>query len=79
MSWSVQEDAPDVHIDRLVLEIPGLDAAQAQALAFGIGERLAHAGLFGERAKIGITLGPIGAGQTDLANRIVAALMERLA
>jgi hypothetical protein len=78
VSWSVQEDLPEVRIDRLVLEIPGLDAAQARRLAFGIGERLAGAGLSGERAKIGITLGPSSAGQGDLAGRIVAALMERL-
>jgi hypothetical protein len=78
MSGSAQENAPEVHIDRLVLEIPGLDTAQAQALAFGIGERLASAGLSGEHAKIGITLGPVGDSQADLTTRIVAALMERL-
>jgi len=78
MSGSAQDKAPEVHIDRLVLEIPGFDPAQAQVLALGIGERLASAGLSGEHAKIGITLGPIGGSQADLAARIVAALMERL-
>ena len=54
MSSSQWEDSPDVQIDRLVLDIPGLDAAQARALAFSIGERLAGAGLSGEHAKIEI-------------------------
>jgi hypothetical protein len=78
MSSSPREESPDVHVDRLVLDIPGLDAAQARSLAFGIGERLAGTGLSGEHAKIEIALGPIGALQAGLADQIAAALMERL-
>jgi hypothetical protein len=61
-----------------VLDIPGFDPAQVQGLAAAIGERLARAGLSGEHARIGITLGPLGGSQADLAARIVAALMQRL-
>jgi hypothetical protein len=68
----------DVVIDRLVFDIPGLGVEEAKALATGIGERLARAGLSGEHASVGITLGPVGGSQADLAARIAAALMERL-
>jgi hypothetical protein len=78
MSSSLREEPPDVHIDRLALDIPGLDVAQARSLAFAIAEGLAGVGLSGEHARIEITLGPSGAGQPDLAVQIVAALMERL-
>jgi hypothetical protein len=78
MSDSVPDKSPDVRIDRLVLDIPGFDPAQVQGLAAAIGERLARAGLSGEHARIGITLGPQGGSQADLAARIVAALMQRL-
>ena len=79
MTDAAPTKAVDVKIDRLVLDIPGLDQAQAQALARDIGERLALSGLDGEHAVIGVTLGPVGSGQGDLAARISAALMERLA
>jgi hypothetical protein len=78
MSSSLQGESPDVHIDRLTLDIPGLDAVQARSLASGIGEGLAGIGLAGDHATIEIVLGPSDAGQRDLAVRIVAALMERL-
>jgi hypothetical protein len=78
MSSSQWKESPDVQVDRLVLDIPGLNAAQARSLAFGIGERLAGASLSGEHAKIEIELGPTGARQADLADRIVAAVIERL-
>ena len=67
-----------VKIDRLVLDIPGLDPPAAEALATDIGERLARAGISGEHTAIGITLGPIGGSRAELAARITAALMERL-
>ena len=44
---------PEVRIDRLIFDIPGLDAAQGRALALGIAEGLAKAGVNGERAVIG--------------------------
>jgi len=68
----------DVVIDRLVFDIPGLGVEEAKALAAGVGERLARAGISGEHASVGITLGPVGGSQADLAARIAAALMERL-
>ena len=68
----------DVVIDRLVFDIPGLGVEEAQALAAGIGERLARACLTGEHSSVGITLGPVGGSQADLAARVAAALMERL-
>jgi hypothetical protein len=55
--------ALEVKIDRLVLDIPGFDPARAQALAQEIGEGMA----------LDDADGP------DLARRIAAALLERLA
>jgi hypothetical protein len=80
---TAQPAAPEVRIDRLVLDIPGLDPAQARALALGIAEGLADAGVKagagGERAMVSVPLaGAVGA-PADLAARIVAALIERLA
>jgi hypothetical protein len=73
---------PDKHgevtIDRLVFDIPGLDPTQAAALASDVAERLACAGLAGEHTRVGITLGPVGGSQAELAARITAALMQRL-
>ena len=71
--------AADVHIDRLVLDIPGLDPSQLHALAEGIAGGLAGAGGSGQHDTVRIDLsGPPGA-PADLAARIVAALMQRLA
>jgi hypothetical protein len=78
MSDATSPKTAEVKIDRLVLDIPGLDPMRAKELAQDIGDRLAQVGLSGEHAKIGITLGPIGGSEADLAARIVAALMERL-
>jgi hypothetical protein len=82
---------PDVRIDRLVLDIPGLDPAQGRAIALGVAEGLAEAGVksgalmggmtgaAGERATVSVRLaGAVGA-PADVAARIVAALLERLA
>ena len=81
---SRQQPTPDLRIDRLVLDIPGLDAAQGRALALRVAEGLAAAGAMtgasGERAMISVPLaagGGIAPG--DLAQKIVAALLERLA
>jgi len=78
MSGSTPDKAAEVTIDRLVLDIPGLDPAQAAGLASDVAERLARAGLAGEHARVGVTLGPVGGSQAELAARIAAALMERL-
>ena len=78
MSGSAPAKPAEVKIDRLVLDIPGFDPERAGPLAAQVGERLARAGLSGDHAKIGITLGPVGGSEAELAARIVAALMERL-
>jgi hypothetical protein len=83
-SGTSQAAAPQVQIDRLVLDIPGLDLAQARAVALGIGEGLANAGFKpgagGDRAMVSVPLVfAVGAPPADLAARIVAALIERLA
>jgi hypothetical protein len=77
---------PEIRIDRLVLDIPGLDPAHVRALALGIAEGLADAGrkdgaldgVAGERAAISVRLADAGA-PPDLAAKVVAALIERLA
>jgi hypothetical protein len=79
-----QTPVPMLRIDRLVLEIPGLDAAQGHALALEIAEGLAAAGpdiMAGanERATVGLRLADAGGTPSELAARIVAALIERLA
>ena len=78
--------APQVQIDRLVLDIPGLDPAHARALALGIAEGLADAGrkvgalhaAAGDHALISVRLADAGV-PADLAAKVVAALLERLA
>jgi hypothetical protein len=75
---SASDTRGEVTIDRLVFDIPGLDPTQAAALASDVAERLARAGLAGEHARVGITLGPVGGSQAELAARITAALMQRL-
>jgi hypothetical protein len=71
--------ATEVVIDRLVFDVPGLGAEEAKALAGGLADRLARAGVSGDHASVGVTLGPLGGSQADLAARIAAALMQRLA
>jgi hypothetical protein len=74
-----QRAGPEVRIDRLVLDIPGLDPAQGRALALGIAEGLAKAGASGEHNAVSVPLAEaVGSAPADLAARIVAALMERL-
>jgi hypothetical protein len=70
---------PVVRIDRLVLDIPGLDPGQAHALALGIAEGLADAGAKGEHAVVSVPLAAAAGAPADLAARVVAALRERLA
>jgi hypothetical protein len=66
----------DIVIDRLVLDIPGVGPDRAASLARDIGERLALCGLTGEFARVDVTLA--SGDHAGLAQRIVAALMERL-
>jgi hypothetical protein len=68
---------PEVKIDRLVLDIPGFDPAGAQALAQEIGELIARSGAAGMRGRLAVALDD--ADGPDLARRIAAALLERLA
>ncbi len=77
MSDAAARKGAEVRIDRLVLDIPGLDPARAAPLARAIGERLAALGLSGDHGGFVLALGPVG-GEDDLAARIVAALRERL-
>jgi hypothetical protein len=73
-----KDGAATVTIDRLVLDIPGLDPASASRLAEGLAQRLALAEVSGEYQRIGITLSAADVGQDVLVDRIAAALMERL-
>jgi len=77
----------EVRIDRLVLDIPGLDPAQGRAIALGVAEGLADAGAkagavtgaASEHATVSVRLaGAVGA-PSDVAAEIVAAVLERLA
>ncbi len=79
--------AAELRIDRLVLDIPGLDAAQGRALALGIAQGLADAGVKAdamagaqrEHGMVAVRLAAAVGAPSDLAARIVAALLERLA
>lgn len=79
MSGTSDQDATEVKIDRLTLDIPGLDAARAAAIAERVGFCLADLALSGERERISVTLAPFEGADEVLAAQIVAALRERLA
>jgi hypothetical protein len=69
----------DVAIDRLVLELPGMDAAAAREVALGVAEGLAVAGLSGEHALAPVTIVPrSGEAPARLAARIVQSLLQRI-
>ncbi len=72
------EAGPQLRIDRLVLDIPGLDPVHARALAQGIAEGLVNAGASGEHGTLTVPLAAANGLPADMAQRIVAALMERL-
>jgi hypothetical protein len=78
MSGALPSNQPVVRIDRLVLEIPGLDRQKGRALATGIGEGLAKERADGEHKRAEVMLSPAARTRADLAARIVTALMERL-
>lgn len=63
-----------VTIDRLILDIPGIDAGRARAIAQGLALRLGTTGLAGTHGSVTIELD----GDQDLPARIAAALRERL-
>jgi hypothetical protein len=65
-------------IDRLVLDIPGLNPGQAQLVAHHLAEGLARAGAKGELTSLDVPLTAPPGAPRELAARIVAALMERL-
>jgi hypothetical protein len=79
MSGTADQDAKEVRIDRLTIDIPGLDPARAAAIAERVGFGLAALGISGERERIAVTLAPFEGADEGLAARIVAALRERLA
>jgi hypothetical protein len=63
--------ATGVRIDHLILDVPGLSAAAAPALARAIGRRIAELGLAGEQR---VTRVLLDEGDTDVTERIAAAL-----
>jgi len=69
--YATKPDA--VVIERLVLDIPGVDAARARTIARELGIRLAAAGLRGTHDVVTVDL----EGDGDLPTRIAAALRER--
>jgi hypothetical protein len=78
MTDAAKPPAKDVHIDRLVLDIPGFDPTQARALALGIADGLAKAGVRGDHTTVSLSLADAYGTPADMAARIVAALLERL-
>jgi hypothetical protein len=69
----------DVAIDRLVLELPGLDAEAAHAVALGVAEGLASAGLTGTHTAVPLVIDPRpGEAPDRLAARIVQSLLQRI-
>ena len=74
----MSDDKPVIKIGRLALDLPGFDPADARALAREIGERLALSGVSGVRPHLSVTVDAAGGNVSELAQRIVAALRERL-
>ena len=70
----------DVIIDRLVLELPGMDADAARALALGVAESLAAADLAGDHDRLTVIVDPAMAseGAAGLAAHIVQSLLRRI-
>jgi hypothetical protein len=67
----------ELSIDRLILDMPGLDAEHAVALAGRIGEGLADSS--GDFASLSVQLDSVpGETPERLAARIVAALLQRI-
>ena len=68
----------DVTIDRLILELPGVDAAAARTIALGIAEGLAGSGIDGEHATLSTTVNATSAEPRRLAAEVVETLLERI-
>lgn len=68
-----------VSIDRLILDLPGMDAAAARELALGIAEGLAGAELDADHAGLSVTVESSLAAQPQrLAAHIVQSLLQRI-
>ena len=69
----------DVVIDRLVLDIPGIDAAMAREVGAHIVEGLAKAGATGDHAAAPVSIDARpGEPPARLAARIVQSLLHRI-
>jgi hypothetical protein len=69
----------DVKIDRLGLDLPGMDAEAARALALGVAEGLAGADLTGEHETVAISVDPATAAAPGrLAAHIIQSLVQRI-
>jgi hypothetical protein len=69
----------DVTIDRLVLDLPGMDADAARALALGVAEGLAGAQVCGEHEHLAVSVDPAAAAAPGaLAAHIVQSLLQRI-
>ena len=68
-----------VRIERLVLELPGIDAVQARELAQGVAEGLAGDDLAGDHAALSIAVDPQTAARPErLAAEIVRQLLAKI-
>jgi hypothetical protein len=69
----------DVTIDRLVLDLPGMDAAAARALALGVAEGLAGARIDGDYERLVVDVDPaVSIAPESLAARVVRTLLQRI-
>jgi len=70
----------DVTIGRLVLELPGMDADAARALALGVAEGLAGAAIAGDHETLKVEVDPAAAAKTPagLSAHIVQTLLQRI-
>jgi hypothetical protein len=68
-----------VTIDRLILDLPGMEAAAARDLALGIADGLAGAGIDGDHERLSVTIDPAAASQPQrLAAGIVQSLLRQI-
>ena len=69
----------DVTIDRLLLDLPGMDAAGARALALGVAEGLAGARIDGDYERLVVDVDPaMSTPPEGLAAHIVRTLLQRI-
>ena len=67
----------DVAIDRLILDLPGMDAVAARALALGVAEGLAGARIDGDHDRLSISVDPAAAASpAGLSAHIVQTLLQ---